>query len=1377
MTTPAINSSEHLVFAVNGELRIIERPDPTVLLVDYLRSAEVGLFGTKLACGEGGCGACTVTLTTWDAATDTLTSRPVNSCLRPICLVDGQSVTTTEGIGNVRDGLHPVQYEIAACNGSQCGFCTPGFVMNMFAGLQDGKKLTAREIEDRFDGHICRCTGFRPILQAMRTFAVDVAEFDDFHANHPCQPAAGETPRIASPPATVVFPDALKARVRAHPTLSFHGRGYEWQRPGNLVAVQALLRKHGGDRAQVKLVGGNTDIGIYKADVNNPHLLIDLGGVAELRGIRAETDGVRIGATATLQELLEWIDANAGADPRFLGLRDLRRHLDIVANLQVRSAGTIGGNIMITLLNADGQTPFPSDLLLTFSALGGTCVIASETFSGGRQRVPVTDLPGPRTLPVDAVLVEFHLPWTPENQLLRSYKVRMRNEDSHPIVNAAFRVQLTAAAPPVVPVVEDAWLFLGGLTGRPVRASATAAALQGKRWDEATLAAALPVLEREVAEHIRAFQGTEFLPAGYRASLCRTLFYKFYVHVAEARGVPVSSGVASAGQLDERPLSRGIEITDVYPQESPVGMPILKDTAFLQATGEAVYTFDLPPPPHGFWAAYVLSGIARGSFTWADGSPAAALRRIQAQVPGVVDLVTIDDVPILRPDQVGGKDPLTRPNNLIGMGGDDPVFAQDGKILSWGQPIALVLARDDWSAQTAARIIEGQYFAYQREVPILEIEQALAEPNGNGVFADLPTLNHIPEITRAGSDVAWLDHPDHPMAGGTLLTGVQRLEAQAQFYLEVQNCMVVPGEGDDLEIYSSCQQPASVQSWAASVLGLSTANIQVYTRRLGGGFGGKQFRPYMVSSAAAVAARKVRRPVKLVLTRNQDMATVGKRHPYRGTFAASYTPEGMIQGLRLDMVSNGGCTYDASFPIMDLSQQNGDNCYFVPTFRTTGTVTRTNLASNTAMRSFGTIQAAVCLEEAIERIAHATGLLPEDVRRKNLYQTATATSWQKNHFGQDLKYCNVADLFEHLRAHCAFDRREAEVAEWNAKNRWKKRGISLIPFKYGVGYQPRMLEQGSAYVSIYAADGTVLVQHGGIEMGQGIHTKMTQIAAQELGIPMNLIRIGDTWTGVAPNSEPTAASSGSDLFGNAVKLACQVLRTRLQQFCEYSNTPTWVGASPAQWTTVVAGAFGARVDLQAEATYREPYIDDVGYTHQYGRAFLYFTYSAACSEVEIDVLTGETTLLRTDILFDNGQSLNPCLDTGQIEGGFVQGAGLMLTEQMMYTSDGALYSDGTWDYKPPGTKSVPISFNVRLHQTTRYHPVTGLPLDYASVNGSKGLGEPPLVLAATVFFAVKHAIAAARRDRGDTSWPEITVPVTPGRVQDAIGITDSALRL
>ena len=792
-----------LVFAVNGVLQVIENPDPTALLVDFLRGPSLGLTGTKLACGEGGCGACTVTLSTWEPATDRLNHAAVNACLRPICLLDGQAVTTTEGIGNVRAGLHPVQYEIAANNGSQCGYCTPGFVMNMFSGLAEDWPLTASEIEDRFDGHICRCTGFRPILQAMQTFASDASKHHDFHTNHPPTIAPGVQARVAAHPAGVVFPETLKRRVLERRDLSFAARGYQWMRPQRLEAVQQALRDHGGDRALVKLVGGNTDIGIYKAQVNDPRVLIDTSGVRELHGIGLDEHGVRIGAATTLEAIVRFIKTQGADTPAWAGLNDLRRHLGIVANLQVRDVGTVGGNLMMTWLRASTAAPFPSDLLLTFEGLGATCRFASESYPGGRAGFPIGAVPVPAELPVDAVLVDLHLPWAGANEAIRSYKVRMRAEDSHPIVNAAFRVAIDAENR-----VLTARLVLGGLAGLPVHARRAEAAIEGQCWAESTLQHALDALARDVTEHIREFDGTEFYPPDYRASLCRTLFYKFYVHVAERLGLAVSPAVASAGRLETRPLARGVELTKVYPREASVGMPILKLDAFLQASGEAVYTNDLQLPPNGLHAAYVLSTIAKGRFGWHGGSPAATLRAVAARVAGVTDLITVEDVAILT-----GPDAASRPNNNIGMSNADPVFAQNGEIIAWGQPIALVLANDAWAAQTAGRLIEDEYIIYERETPVLEIEEALAEPGGKGVFQDDPANGdvHIASITRAGSDTAWLDAPDAPMPGGRLLKGVQRTGAQAQFYMEVQNCLVSPGEGDALQIYSSTQQPAAVQ--------------------------------------------------------------------------------------------------------------------------------------------------------------------------------------------------------------------------------------------------------------------------------------------------------------------------------------------------------------------------------------------------------------------------------------------------------------------------------------------------------------------------------------------------------------------------------------
>ncbi|HEX8748636.1 MAG TPA: molybdopterin cofactor-binding domain-containing protein, partial [Pyrinomonadaceae bacterium] len=462
-------------------------------------------------------------------------------------------------------------------------------------------------------------------------------------------------------------------------------------------------------------------------------------------------------------------------------------------------------------------------------------------------------------------------------------------------------------------------------------------------------------------------------------------------------------------------------------------------------------------------------------------------------------------------------------------------------------------------------------------------------------------------------------------------------------------------------------------------------------------------------------------------------------------------------------------------PVHDLAMQNADNCYFVPTFETSGDVARTNNASNTAFRSFGTVQCTLIAEEAMERVAHELGITPEEVRYKNLYKTSRGRSFQRTPFNQALKPCYIREIWDKLSESSDFGRRQQEVSRFNAQNRWRKRGISMIPLKYGIGYQPRSLDQGVALVVAYASDGSVLLQHGGIDSGQGINTKMLQIAAETLGIPMEWIRIAESSTETCPNATATAASSGSDLFGGAVQLACQKLRKRLEKYCEENHVKGWKRNWQMKWKEIVADANNARVDLTSEALFRTPHLGNLTSDNPYGNAFYYFSYSAAATEVEIDVLTGETTILRTDILFDAGKSLNPCLDVGQLEGAFVQGAGMMTSEQLMYEETGRLYSNGTWDYKPPQSHSIPIDFRVALNGTIRDR--MSKQQEGAAVLSSRALGEPPLVLATTVFFAIKHAIMSARRDQGDTGWFEMETPASVGRIQRACLVDRSALRL
>jgi xanthine dehydrogenase/oxidase len=1352
------NASTSLSFYVNGERVVIDNPEPTLLLIDFLRYGSLGLTGTKLSCGEGGCGACTVMLSRYEAGSERVVDRAVNACLRPVCSLDGMMVTTTEGIGSVRQKLDPVQYAIASYNGSQCGYCTPGFVMNMYTMLRNQPKPTEREVEDNFDGHICRCTGFRPILQAMKSFARDYEEHNTYYTNHPCVPAGGV--KEADEESKAVFPERLLAQAKNPQLLHFAGRGYEWFRPLNLAQAQALKEHYDEGAGNFKLVVGNTSIGIYKIDVSNPHILVDVSAIPQMLGFSEDNEGFRVGAANTLQELIEYLDTAIERldSAKTRGLVALRRHLLDVANLQVRNVGSIAGNIMMTRAQAETDSPFPSDVYLVFTTLGATVTVASRSFKNGEQTFEMLDLPAPQALPKDAVVVSFRIPDTSADEYVQTYKIAARNQNSHAIVNAGFRVALDKAG-----TVRSAVVCYGGLAPMTLRMNQTEDYLRGRAWDEETLKGALEVLAREVASRMTPMPGVQFLPEGYRESLAETLLYKFFLHIAD-QFFPeeVREVNRSGGEVYERPLSGGQQIVEVYADEAPVGEPILRTTAFQQATGELKYTQDLPLPPHGLEGVLVLSTRALASFGYRED-----VKQISAQLaekfPGVKAYITSADVPA---------------KNLIGFGGDDPVFA-DKEVMYYGQAIGMVVATDAWIASEAARYIQNELITYgDVQQPVLTIEGALAEPDGQGVFKDQPENNHIHRIVRPGSDAAWLKNPDKPMKGCMVASGQHGNSAQAHFYMETQTCLAIPGEQDNMIIYSSTQQSAQVQSSIASALGIPSSSVQVYVRPLGGGFGGKQFRPGIIAPAAAVASWVLNRPVRLALDRNTDMAVIGKRHPFKGWYNVSFDKQGMLHGMKFRLVSDGGCTYDCSFPVMDLAQQNVDNSYYVPTFETSGDVARTNQASNTAFRSFGIVQATLVVEEAVERVAHELGITPEEVRYKNLYKTSRKRSFQRTPFNQALKPCYVREIWDKLRESSDFEQRAKAVEDFNRKNRWRKRGISMIPLKYGIGYQPRTLDQGGALVVAYASDGSVLLQHGGVDSGQGINTKMLQIAAETLGIPMEWIRLAESSTEALPNATATAASSGSDLFGGAVQLACQKLRKRLEKYCVEYKVKGWKQNWQMKWKEIVAGAYDARVDLTSEALFRTPHLSQVGGDHPYGAAFYYFSYSAAASEIELDVLTGETTILRTDILFDAGKSLNPCLDVGQLEGGFVQGAGLMTTEQMMIEETGRVYSNGTWDYKPPQSHSIPIDFRVALNGTVR-DSITGPKQEEAgaAVLSSRAIGEPPLVLATTVFFAIKHAILSARRDRGDTSWFELETPATVGRIQRACLLEQSALNL
>lgn len=1371
--------SSQLAFRLNGRDVVIRDPDPNLLLADYLRG--VGLTGTKVGCGQGGCGACTVMVSHRDPETGGPVHLAVNACLRPICSLDGMIVTTTEGIGNVRDGLDPVQAGIAACNGSQCGFCTPGFVMNTHAFLRQHPEPTEQEVEDLHGGNLCRCTGYRPILHGMRTLARDHDAAND--RTRKCEIDPSFPVSIRREPATVDTGTLPPPRP-----LHFVGVGREWFRPSTLGEVLALKRKLVADagRDQVKLVFGNTGSGVYPHE--RPRYLIDLFAITELRRIGEHESGLRVGAAVSIQRLIEFAAELIERRPaeQTTGLRELKRHAGLIAGYQVRSAGSVGGNIMMAKAHVRRGEPFPSDLFAVLGGLGASVVIGSRDYEDGSREFPLMEMPDVDDLPDDALVLAFEVPFTRPREYVQTHRVARRPQMSHPIVNAGFRCLVDDAG--TVAPGEVAIVF-GGLTPLHFRAVETERFLSGMPWNQETLRSALAVLKQEILERTEASSpmDEEGISLAYRRRLAENLFYKFFLHVAvETDPGQVAPENVSAPVHYERPLSTGTQEYPEYPELFPLSRPIIKRAAFAQATGEVKYTQDVPLPVGGLHAAIVKSTRphARFSFTKAAPDLGALEDHLRAAHPGFRALVTVADIP-------------PRGNNLIGLGEDDPVFSE-GIVTSVGAPIALAVAETAAAAREAAAFVESQGIAYEDLPAVITLDEAIAQNTAmpqvrKSKDPDEDVEQRIPALVRPGSNLGWLGSPEQGLSGAEQVAGSIRTGAQAHFYLETMCALAVPGMYDQMTIHCSTQNPNGNQASVARALGTTANQITVLVEQIGGGFGGKQHRAAIPAAQAAVAARKLGCPVRLVYDRASDTRMVGKRHPYQGDYHLAYTRDGKLEAMRLDLRSDAGDTYDCSFAVMDLSLLQADGCYMVPTFQASGTVYRTNKPSNTAFRTFGNIQPYVVRENAVEHAAHELSrtlgrrVLPEEIRRKNMYRDGTAKDFDLTHHGQDLKFCNLREIWDSLYESSEFERREQEVQDFNRRNRWRKRGIAMIPQKYGIAFtEPRgALNASSALVNVNMADGSVFVQHGGVEMGQGLNTKIAQLAANTLGIPLERIRIAGNNSDAIVNAPATAGSTGYDLNGGAVEKACRTLRTRLETFCRdmeqmtpYDCIEDWRTDWADKWSEIIFKAWFNRINLSAAELYSSPHYKGVSERRTSGKPYAYFAYSSAVTEVEIDVLTGEFTILRADLLYDTGKSPNPAIDVGQIEGGYIQGVGFATTEEVVYDEHGALVTDNIWSYKPPCSKTIPLDFRVKLHPVDEARDAREALAEMHAVKSSKTAGEPGMTLGITAYFAIRRAIMDARRAlTGSDDWITVDLPATCQRIQTNCGVSTESLTL
>ncbi len=1142
---------------LNGERIVIDGESPTTTLLQYLRAR--GATGSKEGCAEGDCGACTVAVVDRDAA-GKATYRAVNSCIALLPMFAGREVVTVEGVG--RHGEHPVQTAMVEGYGSQCGYCTPGFVCSMFEGYYREGGLDPSHINDQLSGNLCRCTGYRPIRDAMvaaLALKKQTSDEDDLFQ--------------------------LRLHKDAPPLgpLAYEAKGKKFLRPTTLADLLALRAKH----PEAALIAGATEIGVEINKKGSPYpFLISTEGVAELLGVERAPDAWRIGGAATLTTIEDTMGAELPA---------LQKMLSVFAARQIRSRATLAGNL-VTASPIGDMAPvllaMDAALELMSEARGSRTVKLSEFFLAYRKTALLPDEL------VRAIVVPRGVPRS-MRRLQESYKVSKRRELDISIVAAAFTVDLDTSD-----IVRSARLAYGGVAATPVRAQKTEAHLVGKPWNESTLASALAVLAGEFAPIRDVRSGPD-----YRRGLIVSLFEKFF------------AGEKSLAQ--DAPLA--FEPTAPWPKANAPSKMIPHESGRGHVSGEAQYVDDQASkrPMLELWP--VQSPHAHAKIVSLDTSAALA-------VPGVTCVLTHADIP--------GE-------NDVGAIRKDEVLLADKVVSYCGQLVAIVVGTSIDACRAGAKAMK---VAYEPLQSILGAREA----NEKDSFHTMP---HV--IARGNAKVALTKAPRR-------LQGELDIGGQEHFYLESQAAWAEPDDAGGVRVVSSTQHPTEVQATVAHVLHLHRNQVVIESPRMGGGFGGKETQGNTWAALTAVAAMKTKKPVRVQLDRDVDMSVTGKRHPFYAQYDVGFDDDGKLLAANIELVSDGGWALDLSESISDRALFHLDNCYFVPNVRFQSRVGKTNVCSHTAFRGFGGPQGMLVIEEILDRIARALGKRPEDVRATNFYSGTGERN--TTHYGELLEDNRVERVWSRVIESSNFAERREALAKLNATQTHVKRGIAVTPVKFGISFTAAFLNQAGALVIIYR-DGTVQVNHGGTEMGQGLYTKMLGVAMLELGLPADRIRVMKTETDKVPNTSATAASSGADLNGAAVKNACETLRLRLADIAldiwnradvdpanvRFVDGRVFCADKPdltILFSTLADEAHLRQVQLSTTGFYRTPAISYDRIAGR-GKPFHYFAYGAAVTEVEVDGFSGMKRVVRVDIVHDVGDSLNIGVDRGQVEGGFM----------------------------------------------------------------------------------------------------------------------------
>ncbi|KAE8037661.1 hypothetical protein FH972_010233 [Carpinus fangiana] len=1197
-----IETRNSLVFAVNGERFELSSVDPSTTVLEFLRS-QTRFKSVKLGCGEGGCGACVVLLSKYDTVLDQVEDFTASSCLTLLCSVNGCSITTSEGLGNSRDGFHPIHQRFTGFHASQCGFCTPGMCVSLFGALVNAEKtnrpepspgfskLTVSEAEKAISGNLCRCTGYRSIADACKSFAAD-ADIEDLGLNSFWRNGDSKEVKINRLPfyshnkEISTFPEFLKKEIRS--SMLLDSKRFSWYNPVSVKELQSLLESVDVDNGSlIKLVSGNTGMGYYK-ELDRYDRYIDIRYIPELSSIRKEPTGIEIGATVTITKAIEALKEGNKCEVHSKGemvFKKIANHMEKIASGFVRNTASVGGNLVMAQ-----RKHFPSDIATILLAVGSMV----DIMNGPRRETILLEefLERLERPPLDSntVLLNVKIPnWesiknisceTNTMLMFETYRAAPRPlGNALPYLNAAFLAELSGCKSSNEIIINNCQLAFGAYGAKhAIRAKKVEEFLAGKILSVGVLYEAIKLVRATV------IPGDGTSSPAYRSSLAIGFLFDFLSPLIDNSG-EISNGLLDGYmsnvlvkdfkinhnyvQLDHNKtqalLSSAKQVLGLSTEYHPVGEPITKSGASIQASGEAIYVDDIPSPANCLYGSFIYST-----------KPLALVKGIKFQPKpypdGLAAVITYNDIPT-GGENIGSKT----------IFGTEPLFAEELTECA-GQRLAFVVADTQKHADMAIKFAVVDYDMENLEPPILSVEEAVKKSS----LFEVPSFIYPKQV---GDILEGMAEADQKIVSAEI-----KLGSQYYFYMETQTALAVPDEDNCMVVYSSSQVPEWTHIVIARCLGIPHHNVRVITRRVGGGFGGKSVKAMPVATACALAAHKLRRPVRIYLDRKTDMIMAGGRHPMKITYNVGFKSNGKITALQLEILIDAGLSADIS-PVMPHNVLGALKKYDWGALSFDIKVCKTNHSSKSAMRAPGEVQGSFIAEAVIEHVASVLLMEVDSVRSINLHTYNSLSLFYEGGADEPFEY-TLPSIWDSLAMSSSLCHRTEMVKEFNRNNKWRKRGISRIPIVHEV-----MLRPTPGKVSILN-DGSIVVEVGGIELGQGLWTKVKQMAAFALssikcngaGDLLDKVRVIQSDTLSLIQGGFTAGSTTSESSCEAVRLCCDILVERLRPLRERLQEQM----DSIQWEMLIDQAHLQAVNLSA-SSYFVPDLTSMQYLN-YGAA-------------------------------------------------------------------------------------------------------------------------------------------------------------------------------